>query len=94
MFETWSAQPTDRFDADALRAWLRTVPAGVLRLKGVLRTTHPTTGAGWSEIQFCGRHGAVRHAREPQGGAAVVAIGLKGQLPAAALSQYFAGAPD
>lgn len=94
VFETWSAQPADSFDTDALRAWLRSVPAGVLRLKGVLRTTHPSAGTGWSEIQFSGRHGAVRPAREPEGGAAVVAIGLQGQLPAATLSDYFARAPD
>jgi G3E family GTPase len=86
LFDTWSCRPGQIFDADALRAWLRDTPAGLLRLKGVLRTGEAT----WSEIQFAGRHGALRKAEAPSDGAAVVAIGLRGRLPLAALEAAFA----
>jgi G3E family GTPase len=86
LFDTWSCRPGQRFDADALRAWLRDTPPGLLRLKGVLRTGEAT----WSEIQFAGRHGALRKAEAPSDGAAVVAIGLRGRLPLAALEAVFA----
>jgi G3E family GTPase len=87
LFDTWSARPAHAFDPEALRLWLKAVPAGVLRLKGIVRTTGR---ADWSEIQFAGRHGTLRGAIDaPQGGAAVVAIGLRGQLPFDALQQRF-----
>jgi G3E family GTPase len=89
LFDTWSCRPTSSFDAAALRAWLRDTPSGLLRLKGVLRTTEPDGSTGWSELQFAGRHGALRRANAPRDGAAVVAIGLRGRLPSAALSGYF-----
>ncbi len=96
-FEAWQVQPTGRFDAVRLRAWLRALPAGVLRLKGML----PTAGLGdghagadvvWIELQYAGRHASLRRLPElsdstaaPE--AAVVAIGLAGQLPSAALAE-------
>nr|WP_232062004.1 GTP-binding protein [Variovorax sp. PBS-H4] len=86
LFDTWSCQPGQVFDADMLRAWLRDTPTGLLRLKGVLRTGEAT----WSEIQFAGRHGALRKADAPAEGAAVVAIGLRGRLPLSALEAVFA----
>ncbi|MEO6031750.1 MAG: hypothetical protein ABIP61_07590, partial [Burkholderiaceae bacterium] len=43
----------------------------------------------WSEIQFAGRHGSLRKALAPRDGAALVAIGLRGQLPTAQLSALF-----
>ena len=92
VFETWSCRPDHRFDSTALQAWLREPPAGLLRLKGVLRTTatEGREGAdGWSEIQFAGRHGTLRRATEPNGGAALVAIGLTGRLPADRLNRFF-----
>ncbi len=89
LFDTWSCRPAGRFDAGALRAWLRDTPPGLLRLKGVLRTTDPDGSDGWSELQFAGRHGALRRASEPRDGAALVAIGLRGQLPKAALGNIF-----
>lgn len=89
LFDTWSCRPARRFDTTALRAWLRDTPAGLLRLKGVLRTTEPDGSAGWSELQFAGRHGALRRASAPRDGAALVAIGLRGRLPTASLSGYF-----
>jgi hypothetical protein len=49
-----------------------------------------TGEATWSEIQFAGRHGALRKAEAPSDGAAVVAIGLRGRLPLAALEAAFA----
>lgn len=86
LFDTWSCRPEQVFDANALRAWLRETPPGLLRLKGVLRTGEAT----WSEIQFAGRHSALRKADAPAVGAAVVAIGLRGRLPVAALEAAFA----
>ncbi|VTU19685.1 CobW family GTP-binding protein [Variovorax sp. RA8] len=86
LFDTWSCRPAQVFDANALRTWLRDTPPGLLRLKGVLRTGE----AAWSEIQFAGRHGALRKADAPSDGAAVVAIGLRGHLPVAALEAAFA----
>lgn len=83
LFETWSCQPAREFSARALRALLRDMPAGVLRLKGVLRTDEHD----WAELQFAGRHGSLRKAlAAPASGAAVVAIGLRHQLPTQALS--------
>ncbi len=86
MFETWSCRPNRVLPAQALRDWLRSRNAGVLRLKGLVRTDEH----GWAEIQFAGRQGALRQARaEPRAGAAVVAIGLRGRLSAAALERLF-----
>ncbi len=85
-FETASWQPQSVLPADTLRSLLRAMPAGVLRLKGLLRTDNH----GWAEIQFAGRHGSLRKAlAAPAGGAAVVAIGLRGKLPKAALDAVF-----
>lgn len=85
IFDTWSCRPGQVFDAGALRAWLRDAPPGLLRLKGLLRTGE----AEWSEIQFAGRHGALRKAGAPLDGAALVAIGLRGRLDLAALEAVF-----
>ncbi len=88
-FDNWSCRPTRIFDAGSLRAWLRDVPAGVLRLKGVLRTGG--AHSDWCEIQFAGRHGSLRTTHKPvDGAAALVAIGLRGQLPVAMLETRFA----
>lgn len=90
LFDSWSCRPLQTFDAGALRAWLRDTPAGLLRLKGLVRTGQ----AEWSEIQFAGRHGTLRKAEVPADGAAVVAIGVRGQLNLAALEEAFLqGAP-
>ena len=91
-FETWSCQPPGALSETALQAWLQAMPAGVLRLKGVVQT-----GAGqWSELQFAGRSGRLRAASAPapaqQQVPAIVAIGLAGQLPVAALQALVAGA--
>jgi G3E family GTPase len=86
LVDTWALQPTRTQTAQKLRALLRDMPAGVLRLKGIVRTDEH----GWSEVQFAGRHGSLRPAMsQPAGGAALVAIGLRGQLPVAALEQVF-----
>jgi G3E family GTPase len=98
----WRARPiggaertADRFESHAfgddrvhsnaaLRSLLRAMPPGVLRLKGLLRND----AGGWSELQFAGRHGTVRAAlaAPADGRGAVVAIGLRGSLPVAALA--------
>jgi hypothetical protein len=49
-----------------------------------------TGDAAWSEIQFAGRHGALRKAGAPSDGSAVVAIAFQGRLPVAALEAVFA----
>ncbi len=87
-FERWAIRPGGPLPARALRALLKAMPAGVLRLKGIVRTDGP----GWSELQFAGRHGSLRraHAAPADGAAAIVAIGLRGRLPAAALDAAFA----
>ncbi|MEO7128862.1 MAG: CobW family GTP-binding protein [Rhodoferax sp.] len=82
LFDTWSCRPSRVFSAEALRALLRGMPTGVLRLKGVLRTDEH----GWAELQFAGRHGSLHKALAvPVAGAAIVAIGLRHQLPSQAL---------
>lgn len=87
LFEGWSARPGGRYSATALKAALREMPTGVLRLKGLL----PTDSLGWCEWQFAGRHGSLRRAlAEPAAGAGVVAIGLRGRLPKAALEALLA----
>lgn len=85
-YATWSVRPETVFPAPELRKFLRGMPAGVLRLKGFVRTDEH----GWSELQFSGRHGSLRRAiAEPATGSAVVAIGLPGQLPKPLLEAVF-----
>ncbi|QRF56328.1 GTP-binding protein [Variovorax paradoxus] len=90
-FATWSARPAAVFEPEALRAWMRAMPPGVLRLKGLLKVEAACGGAAWSEVQYAGRHGMLRRAAAPLDaeGAAVVAIGLRGQLPTPALEAFF-----
>ena len=91
VFEAWQQQPAGCFDPDRLRAWLRALPAGVLRLKGRLPLAAPadapaSTAADWAELQYAGRHATLRRGPpRPGDTAAVVAIGLAGRLPAQAL---------
>ena len=96
VFETWSCRPQQVFEPAALRAWLLAPPPGLLRLKGVLRTRQPDDQVAWSEFQFAGRHGSLRplpaHAPAPQT-SALVAIGLRGHLPVAALDATLGGVP-
>jgi hypothetical protein len=89
LFEHWSCRPETVFSTATLRAWLVAPPAGLLRLKGVLRTGEEGREPIWSELQFAGRHGSLRPVRATSVEAALVAIGLKGQLPAAALAGVF-----
>jgi G3E family GTPase len=84
-FETWSLRLDAVFNAEKLRALLRAMPDGVLRLKGFVRTD----AHGWSELQFAGRHGSLRCATfVPERGVAV-AIGQRGRLPRASLEALF-----
>jgi G3E family GTPase len=90
IFDTWSIRPSSVFDRVSLQAWLKHAPAGLLRLKGFVRTTAADGVDAWSELQFAGRHGALRSTTAPvDGRAALVAIGLHGQLPAEALTRFF-----
>jgi G3E family GTPase len=85
LFQTWSARPSRLFDAAELRRWIAVPPAGLLRLKALLRTGE----SEWSELQFAGRHASLRRTAEPGQGAAIVAIGLRDRLPRAALAARF-----
>jgi len=51
IFEAWQQQPAGCFDPDRLRAWLRALPAGVLRLKGRLPLAAPAAPGGPSAIK-------------------------------------------
>lgn len=86
-FSSWSCLPQRRFTLDALQAWLKAVPRGLLRLKGFVQLDQDA--APWAELQFAGRQGSVRKCAAPAGGAALVAIGLAGQLPVDALNTFF-----
>lgn len=73
------------FDTDAVRALLRAMPAGVLRLKGVVQTH----ALGASEVQFAGKRGSVRRHAGPAPDAksgVLIAIGVRGALPRTALA--------
>jgi G3E family GTPase len=82
LFDTWTMQREGSYRSGDLRALIRAMPAGVLRLKGVIRTE-----PGWAVLQFAGRHGSLRPwpaaMPEPAGAVAgtLVAIGLRGHLP-------------
>ena len=86
-FASWSCQPQRRFALAALQAWLQATPVGLLRFKGFLQLDQDA--APWAELQFAGRQGSVRKCAAPAGGAALVAIGLTGQLPTGALNTFF-----
>lgn len=91
VFETWSARPTQTFAEADLKAWLLSPPAGLLRLKGFLSVRRAGSGGTrWMELQFAGRHGSLRVALEEPLSAAVVAIGMRGQLPFKQLEALFA----
>jgi len=84
-FDTWSTRHDGVLDADRLRAWLKAMPDGVLRLKGIVRTDRHAC----AELQFAGRHGSLRALAPPplwDGACRVVAIGLRGHLPQASLA--------
>ena len=88
-FDTSSCRPAGRFEPEALRAWLKAPPPVLLRLKGLLHTGSIGADTGWTGLQFSGRHGTLRNSAVPHNGAALVAIALRGRLPAAQLSAYF-----
>lgn len=85
LFDSCSLPVPGRFRSAALRALLKQVPPGVLRLKGLVCTEDQ----GWSVLQFAGRHGSLRPCRDPAAVPAVpatlVAIGPRGHLPIEAL---------
>lgn len=90
-FESCSIRPTATFSTRALRRLVAQMPPGVLRMKGFVRTDEH----GWSEVQFAGRHGSVRAAHARAGSeAALVAIGLRGELSVDALSRRLADCCD
>lgn len=81
-FEAWACAPAGRYDPARLRAWLRALPPGVLRLKALL----PAADGGWLEAHWAGRHPSLKTgAPPPAAGAQLVAIGLAGRLPRQAL---------
>jgi G3E family GTPase len=89
-FESVTLACKGRFRADRLRELLAHMPEGVLRAKGVVCTDE----ADAEVLQFCGRHGSLRRLESVAGGemGSIVAIGLAGRLPVAALRRGLAGA--
>lgn len=84
VFETWHRPPGAVYSVAALRALLRQMPAGVVRLKGLIATD----ALGLAELQFAGRRGSLRPAQPGvTTDTGLVVIGLRGQLPAAALAE-------
>jgi G3E family GTPase len=88
-FDHWECAPVAPLQHEALRAWIASPPAGVLRLKGIVPTVAAGAMLGWYEIQFAGRRGSMKRAAAPSQGAEVVAIGLSGQLPIRELDAAF-----
>ena len=91
--ETWSCQPDKVFSVLALQTWLKQPQPGLLRLKGFVRAQNKHGETAWYEIQWAGRTGSWHATTAPASGAAVVAIGLRGQLPRAPLAAFFEGTP-
>lgn len=86
LFESMSWQPTHTLSPEDIRQRLNQMPAGVLRLKGWM----PCSDGRWREVQYAGRHASLRVTDAPAHAQAVlVAIGLSGQLPQAALRALF-----
>lgn len=90
LFDTWVLRDAPIFSAKALRALLKAMPTGVLRLKGFVRTDEHAL----AEMQFAGRHGSLRavsQATRPEDALnTLVAIGLRGRLPDTTLDEVFA----
>jgi G3E family GTPase len=88
LFETWSWQPETTLQARRLRQLMRELPAGVIRLKGLVHTDEH----GLALLQYAGRHGSLRRAPASATQAlGLVAIGLRGRLDTAALRSVLAG---
>lgn len=79
VFESWRFDTPYPLRDAALRALVRAMPPGVLRLKGVVRTDRHERAV----MQFAGKHGSLRPdaSGAPVRIGRVVAIGLRGQLP-------------
>ena len=90
MFETWLHRPCTPLHARYVRELLRRMPAGVLRLKGIVQTDEHEA----AELQFAGRDGSLRRAVAilSPSDRGIVAIGLKGRLPITTLEEVFAAA--
>lgn len=88
IFESFVVSTSAELSAASLRERLQCVPPGVLRLKGFLRTDE----MGTTEIQFAGRRGFLRPAEAPAASAALVAIGLAGELSSPVLEAWLMGA--
>jgi len=92
VFETWSWLQARPLSADALRALLKCMPPGVMRLKGHVKTDRHARAL----LQYAGRHGSlIEWPAEAAGGTGIgrlVAIGLRGHLPVAALEAALASA--
>ena len=90
-FETWLARPASPMSSQALRSALRSMPSGVLRMKGFVRIED----GEWAELQFAGRQGTLRRLQlSPVNEPVLIAIGLNGLLPRAALDALIAGAAN
>lgn len=92
-FQSWSQDlPQKLSDAagEALKQQIASIADGVLRLKALVPVQ-----SGWMELQLAGRQVSVRRfpaSEHHADSAAVVAIGLAGELPVAALQALFSAA--
>lgn len=86
-FVSAALRPRLALTAVAWRARLEAMPPGVLRLKGFVAVAQ----GGFLQVQYAGRRLSLLPAPAAAAtqGAVVVAIGLHGQLPSAALSALF-----
>ena len=88
-FETWCHRPQATVSSAALDRWLRALPRGVLRVKGVIETDK----LGWVELQYASGRGRLRPINAGANAeAALVAIGLPGCLPRTDLDAALAAA--
>ncbi|WP_395695185.1 CobW family GTP-binding protein [Piscinibacter sp.] len=90
-FESVAFRPSAAWSVEALRERLAALPGGVLRMKGIVRRDD----GRFTELQYAGRHASLRPAEAaPEGGPMLVAIGLRGELPSAALRVHFGAQAD
>ena len=85
IFDTWQWHVNQPLNADRVRTLLKNMPAGTLRLKGIIQTDrHPA-----AVVQFAGKRGSLRAQALSSdiSGARIVAIGARGTLPVQALER-------
>lgn len=89
LFESIALSLGGTFTVGQLRAFLATMPQGVLRLKGIVRTLE----CGRMNVQYAGRRGRLRAlVGAPAATSHLVAVALKGELTRESLRAALLGA--